>query len=452
MTVSGGRFDGGLGGNVSNGEWQVELAFSAVDPRDPSRSTGGAPISFYSSAAADEEEFPALCSESSVQRPINGGQINWLKSTKGPKLEVYPSLPLRKPASAAALQNVNNAFLIRGQSSGKGSGSGSKANATAAITSNLPPQPPLSSSDKSQSSFLQTNLSSNEDYPTLGSGKSLKKSSESNSTDDLTASVKGASKGKSIATSTKTISSKSIGSSVVSAVDLFPFDDLQPIGRVERDKRGMEESYFVSRPVSASPINYASFVDTIDDVYAQQDQQLPKPPSPKLDVEDFPTLPSRKQKSGKKVGSATHGNTSPATHSSKIISPAPVPVSAVPTVSAAVPTTQIASTSVNSSTSLPARGNWVPSLGGTSDPQLTPTSTTVLVPSTPVITPEDFPTLGATTDGNSLRRKPSTSGGSSGKGVGVVVLGGKSIPVVGGKKPKAKLSADLKNILAQVTK
>jgi hypothetical protein len=91
--VEDGRYDGGLGGSANNGEWQVELAFTARDPRDPSRSTGGAPVPLYPTTAVDEtEEFPALPSDTRSSGSLNN--INWLKPRD--KIDNFPGLPARK--------------------------------------------------------------------------------------------------------------------------------------------------------------------------------------------------------------------------------------------------------------------------------------------------------------------------------------------------------------------
>ena len=64
------RFDGGMGGRASDGMWQIELAHVAVDPRDPSRSTGtamsAAELAASTSNEPVEEEFPALPSEGTL--------------------------------------------------------------------------------------------------------------------------------------------------------------------------------------------------------------------------------------------------------------------------------------------------------------------------------------------------------------------------------------------------
>jgi hypothetical protein len=103
--VEDGKFEGGLGGSVSNGEWQVELSHRAQDPRDPSRSTGGAPIPLLPASAVDEsEEFPALPTDN---RPSNLQNINWLKSKE--KADQFPGLPSRKSSSSAKDKKLSSA-------------------------------------------------------------------------------------------------------------------------------------------------------------------------------------------------------------------------------------------------------------------------------------------------------------------------------------------------------
>ena len=86
------HFDGGLGGRVQGGEWQVEIANVATDPRDISRSTG---VAAYS-------EFASLNSTNTANSNSNTNDAVNLEET-----EEFPALPSdNRPGGAGLNKNI----------------------------------------------------------------------------------------------------------------------------------------------------------------------------------------------------------------------------------------------------------------------------------------------------------------------------------------------------------
>ena len=161
------RFDGGMGGRASDGMWQIELAHVAVDPRDPSRSTGTAMSAAELAASISnepvEEEFPALPSEGTLPPRALWAHSSTSsvksKVTKRASNTDFPTLPqssstkslkdMKKAAFAPLVPKSSASSMVDGTRQlggvGAGVGGGIANSMSAPSLSDLDRPPPLPS-------------------------------------------------------------------------------------------------------------------------------------------------------------------------------------------------------------------------------------------------------------------------------------------------------------------
>lgn len=119
-----GKFEGGLGGEVSEGEWQVEIqpGINTVDPRDPDRNiTRETPTNFE--LKNSQEEFPELISPTSGLASTGIISNRWMniKTNTKPKQKKsdFPNLPQGQKPNNKKVQVTNpNLALINNSKSG----------------------------------------------------------------------------------------------------------------------------------------------------------------------------------------------------------------------------------------------------------------------------------------------------------------------------------------------
>ena len=98
------RFEGGIGGRIAQGEWQVEFESIIADPRDPNRNILRDEVADTGmSSAAPVEDFPQLPSSGPSPILIANKWIN-LKEKKGTSKQHFPALPSqpKKPSAIEA--------------------------------------------------------------------------------------------------------------------------------------------------------------------------------------------------------------------------------------------------------------------------------------------------------------------------------------------------------------
>jgi hypothetical protein len=99
------KFEGGIGGRVANGEWQVEFEGIIADPRDPNRNIlrEDIPLAVTAASSAPIEDFPQLPSSGPSPVLITNKWINLKEKKSFSKQNAFPALP-SQPKKPSALE------------------------------------------------------------------------------------------------------------------------------------------------------------------------------------------------------------------------------------------------------------------------------------------------------------------------------------------------------------
>jgi hypothetical protein len=262
----------------------------------------------------------------------------------------------------------------------------------------------------------------------------------------------GAGAGVSVPARTTKPKAESQSTAIDESMSKISFSELKAMGKMERDKKKPDK--LIAGISTPSPAMESA---------PEPAANLPKPPSPALLENDFPTLPPSKEKppKNKTKQQASEGGASSFASAAVVHPPTPpVPPPSRPSPSLAAVEANVSNTAKPpasnksaSSAATPASGkvlkaseSWVPKLGGSSE-----SASTAPTQDNRNLDNSEYPTLAP------APRKASAAG----SGKKIVVIGASGVKVMttnksgtgtSTKSPSPKLSADLQQILSTVKK